>query len=70
MTWISVILGIISALPEIVGLIIKLIKIIGSIKDKRVRSQARRELKLAIKEAKRTKSSGPVEAVYKKYRDM
>lgn len=69
MGWITIIMSILSALPQIIELIMKLIGIIQGIPDKTRRKQARAELKAAIAEAKRTKNSRPVEAVYEKYKN-
>jgi len=69
MGWLTILLQLLSALPEIIAIVLKIIGLIKGIPDKTRRREAIKELRVAIKVAKKTKDSRPVEAVYAKYKN-
>lgn len=67
MSWITIIISIITNLPAIIDLVIEIINMFRDIKDRKERRAAMKELVAAVKLAKETGDTSKVEALYTKY---
>lgn len=69
MAWIAIIIQLLQVLPDIIGLIMKIFNIIEGIPNVQRRREARKELRAAIRLARRTRDPKHIEAVYEKYKN-